>query len=256
MGSGAGPPGLLRVAAREVAWIWQDRVALILVVVVPLVAFAILAVTFSNAVIRNLSVDVVDQDRSQTSTTFVQAIQAAPAVDVTLRSTDLNGAMHSVRSGAALAAAYIPRDFERDILAGRRPQIVIFFNKQYFTPGNAASAGLQSAIAAAAAALPKKAGAAGPFGPGFLQVEQYVLTNPALNYVQFLLRAILPTVLHVLIAIAGGYAVGSEFGSRGLSEWLKAAGGSPLTAGRKAASLFRHLHPFDDAVHRHPSRGI
>ena len=43
-----------------------------------------------------------------------------------------------------------------------------------------------------------------------------MLTNPALNYVQFLLRAILPTVLHVVIAIAGGYAVGSEFGARNM----------------------------------------
>jgi ABC-2 type transport system permease protein len=33
-----------------------------------------------------------------------------------------------------------------------------------------------------------------------------------------------------MIAIAGGYAVGSEFGSRSLREWLAAAGGSPVTA--------------------------
>ena len=57
-----------------------------------------------------------------------------------------------------------------------------------------------------------------------------MLTNPALNYAQFLLRAILPTVLHIVVAIAAGYAVGSEFGSRNLGEWLEAAGGDPLTA--------------------------
>ena len=37
-------------------------------------------------------------------------------------------------------------------------------------------------------------------------------------------------VLHVVIAIAGGYAVGSEFGPRNMREWLAAAGGDPLTA--------------------------
>ena len=57
-----------------------------------------------------------------------------------------------------------------------------------------------------------------------------MLTNPALNYIQFLLRAILPMVLHVVIAIAGGYAVGSEFGRRDLGEWLQTAGGDMLTA--------------------------
>src|SRR5262249_5051114 len=47
---------------------------------------------------------------------------------------------------------------------------------------------------------------------------------------QFLLRAILPMVLHVIMAITGGYAVGSEFGRRDLRAWMAAAGGDPLTA--------------------------
>ncbi len=223
-------PGLLCVATREVLWIWRDRIALLLVVAIPLAAFAILAATFSHAVIRDLKVDVVDQDRSQTSMTYVQAINAAPSVTVAQRSSDLSGAMHAVRSGKALATVYIPMNLERDIGAGRRPQIVIFYNKQYFTPGNIASRGLETAISAATAALPRTHAATSSFTPGPLVVEQYVLTNPALNYAQFLLRAILPTVLHIVIAIAGGYAVGSEFEARDMREWLQAAGGSPLTA--------------------------
>ena len=214
---------------REVAWICRDKVALLLVVGIPLIAFAILAATFSNAVIRDLRVDVVDQDRSKTSETFVQAISSAPGVTVARRSSDLNGAMHAVRSGEAIAAVYIPQNLERDIAAGRRPQVVIFFNKQFFTPGNVASSSLQAALSAAVADLP-----AGPrsaaFTPGPLVVEQYVLTNPALNYAQFLLRAILPTVLHIVIAISAGYAVGSEFGSRNMREWLATAGDSMLIA--------------------------
>ena len=225
----AAPPGILAVAIREALWIWRDKVALLLVFGIPLIAFTLLAVTFSNAVIRDLKVDVVDQDRSQTSMTFVQAISSAPGVSVARRSSDLSGAMHAVRSGEAIAAVYIPRDLERDIMAGRRPQVVIFFNKQFFTPGNVASSGLQAAVSAAVANLPQGATST-VFTPGPLVVEQYVLTNPALNYVQFLLRAILPTVLHVVVAIAGGYAVGSEFGSRSTREWLASAGGSPLTA--------------------------
>lgn len=223
------PTGILAVAAREVAWIRRDRVARLLVIVLPLLAFAILALTFSNAVIRDLRVDVVDQDRSPTSMNFVQTISSAPGVSVAQRSTDLNGAMNAVRSGAAIAAVYIPRDLERDILAGRRPQVVIFSNKQYFTPGNVAASALQSSLRAAVAALPAGP-SSGAFVPGPLVVEQYVLTNPALNYAQFLLRAILPVVLHIIIAIAAGYAVGSEFRARSMKGWLAAAGGNPLAA--------------------------
>lgn len=223
------PSGLIAVAWREIQWIWHDRVALLLVAGVPLLAFALLSLTFSNAVVRDLRVDVVDADNTQTSALFVQAVNAAPGTAVTRRSTDLTGAMQAVRSGQAIAAVYIPRNLERDIQAGKRPQIVIFHNKQYFTPGNIASGALSAALSAAIADLPAVAHRGG-YAPGPLVVEQYVLTNPALNYAQFLLRAILPMVLHVVIAIAAGYAVGSEFARRDMTEWLATADGDVVTA--------------------------
>ena len=53
--------GLIAVAWREVQWIWRDRVALFLVVGVPLLAFALLSLTFSNAVVR----DLIDRARKR-----------------------------------------------------------------------------------------------------------------------------------------------------------------------------------------------
>ena len=208
----------------------RDGLALFLALGVPIIAFSILALTFSNVVIRNLKVSVVDADRSPTSLTYVQAIASAPGVSVAERSGDMTSAMHAVRSGDAIAAIYIPENFEHDLTAQERPKIVVLYNRQYFTPGNTAAAAISNAIAAATATLPPSSPASSGYAPGSLVVEQYVLTNPALNYAQFLLRAILPTVLHVVTAIAAGYAVGSEFSRRSLRAWLRAAGGSPLTA--------------------------
>jgi len=45
-------------------------------------------------------------------------------------------------------------------------------------------------------------------GSGSLVVEQHVLTNAALNFAGFLLRAVMPTTLHVIIAIATANAIG------------------------------------------------
>ena len=227
----AARPGMLLVAARELRWMWRDRLALFLSIGVPIIAFVILAGIFSNAVVRNLRVSVVDADRSATSLTYVQAIASAPGVSVAERSGDMTTAMHAIRSGDAIAAVYIPEHFERDLIDRKRPQIVVLYNRQYFSPGNSASAAISSAVSAATATLPDTSPAAGrSFAPGSLVVEEYVLTNPALNYAQFLLRAILPHVLHVVVAIAGGYAVGSEFSRRSKRAWMRAAGGSPLTA--------------------------
>ncbi|HEY1943032.1 MAG TPA: ABC transporter permease [Roseiarcus sp.] len=224
-------PGMLLVAVRELRWMWRDRLALFLAIGVPVIAFAILAGVFSNAVVRNLKVSVVDADRSPTSLIYVQAIASAPGVSVAERSGDMTSAMHAIRSGDAIAAVYIPENFERDLIDRKRPQIVVLYNRQYFSPGNSASSAISSAISAATATLPDTSPAApSSFAPGSLVVEEYVLTNPALNYAQFLLRAILPHVLHVVVAISAGYAVGSEFSRRSLRAWLRAAGGSPLTA--------------------------
>jgi ABC-2 type transport system permease protein len=222
-------PGVLLVATRELRWMRRDRLALFLAIGVPLIAFALLSFTFSDPVIRHLRVSVVDDDRSPTSLRFIQAIASAPGVSVAERSEDLTSAMHAIRSGEAIASVYIPPDFEHDVQSNKRPQIVTFFNRQYLTPGNNASSAISAAIGAATASVSQN-GPAKTYHPGSLQVEQYALTNPALNYAQFLLRAILPTVLHVVIALSAGYAVGSEFRSRSRRAWLATAGGSPLVA--------------------------
>jgi ABC-2 type transport system permease protein len=66
-----------------------------------------------------------------------------------------------------------------------------------------------------------------------------VLVNPARNYAQFLLRTLLPMVMHVIIAIAAGYAVGSEFRRRSMRTWLACAGGNAIVAlAGKLAPLF------------------
>jgi ABC-2 type transport system permease protein len=207
----------------------RDGVALVLAVLVPVIAFAILTLTFSNAVIRNLRVAIVDADRSATSRLYVQSIASAPGVSVAERSSDMRSAMQAVRSGDAIAAVYIPENFERDLLGRKRPQVVSLYNRQYFTPGNNAASSISNAISAATATLPREADGGG-YKPGVLVAEQYVLSNPALNFAQFLLRAVLPTVLQVVVGISGGYAIGSEFSQRSKRAWLRAAGGRPLVA--------------------------
>ena len=77
--------------------------------------------------------------RSATSLVYVQSIGSAPGVTVAERSSDMRSAMQAVRSGDAIAAVYIPENFERDLLAEKRPQVVSLYNRQYYTPGNNAA---------------------------------------------------------------------------------------------------------------------
>jgi ABC-2 type transport system permease protein len=233
-------PGLVAVAAREVRWILGDPVARFLLFGVPVIAFALLGFTFSTAVVRGLAVVAVDMDNTATSRLFIETVVAAPGITIAERGNDLGAAASAIRAGRAIAAIFLPPEFGKDLLAGRAPRPVVFTNTQYFTPGNNAGKSIRDAITAASEAVSPAGQAAGERttpGPGLVP-EEYVLSNPALNYAQFLLRAVLPTVLHVVIAISAGYAVGSEFRRRSLLEWWDLSGRSI------AAALIGKLLPY------------
>src|SRR5262252_5222145 len=233
-------PGFWLVARREWRWILHHRLALILIFGVPLFAFAILTGVFSQPVIRGLGVVVVDADQSDTSRAFVEQVAASPSLSIVERAGDLASAARAIRGGDAIAAVYIPADFERDLKADRRPQVVAFYNQQFLTAAGVALSGLSDSLAAAVGDAASAARGA-PQAPsiGSLVSETIVLVNPARNYAQFLLRTLLPMVLHVVIALAAGYAVGSEFSQRSMRAWLACAGGNPIVAlAGKLAPLF------------------
>ena len=222
-------PGFLLVARRELQWLLHDQAALILIFGVPLFAYVVLTAVFSHSVIRELGVVVVDADRSQTSRAFVEAVAAAPGLSIVERAGDLASAARAIRSGEAIAAVYVPANFERDLKGENRPQVVAFYNQQFLTAAGVASSGLSDSLTAATK------GAAALSAPkasriGSLVAETIVLVNPQKNYAQFLLRTLLPMVVHVIIALAAGYAVGSEFYRRSMRDWLACAGGNPIVA--------------------------
>jgi ABC-2 type transport system permease protein len=234
------PPqrGFWLVARREWRWLLRDPAALILIFGLPLFAFVFLSLAFSHPVIRGLGIVVVDADRSEASRTFVEQVAASPSLAIVERSGDLAAAAQAIRSGDAIAAVYIPANFERDLKAERRPQIVAFYNQQYLTAVGVASSGLSDSLSAATRSVVERV-APKAARIGSLVPETIALVNPGRNYAQFLLRTLLPMVIHVIIAIAGGYSVGSEFRRRSMRAWLQCAGGNPIVAlAGKLAPLF------------------
>ena len=116
--------------------------------------------------------------------------------------------------------------------------MVAFYNQQFLTAAGIAASGLSDSLTGASnRAVERAAPKASRIGS--LVAETIILVNPQRNYAQFLLRALLPMVAHVIIAIAAGYAVGSEFRRRSMRTWLACAGGNPIVAlAGKLAPLF------------------
>src|SRR5215467_10988490 len=191
-------PGFLLVARRELRWLLHDRAARLLIFVVPLFAFVVLTAAFSNPVVRGLV--VVDADRSDTSRALVEQVAASPGLRIVERAGDLASAVRAIRSGKAIGAVYVPAYFERDLKAERRPQVVAFYNQQFLTASGIAASGMGDSLSAAVKRAVVRA-APKPSRIGTLDAETIVLVNPQRNYAQFLLRALLPVVVHIIIAI-------------------------------------------------------
>lgn len=231
-------PGFFLVATREWRFLLHDRAALILIFGVPLFAFVILSAAFSHPVIHGLGLVVVDEDRSEISRAFVEQVAASPSLGVVERTGDLASAARAIRTGDAIAAIFIPANFERDLRAARRPQVVAFYNQQLLTAAGIASSGLNDALSAATRSAAERT-APKSARVGSLVPETIALVNPGRNYAQFLLRTLLPMVIHVIVAIAAAYSVGSESGRRSVHTWLRCAGGNPIIAlAGKLAPLF------------------
>src|SRR6478752_7978177 len=146
----AARPGFLLVAQRECRWLFRDRVALRLIFGVPLFAFVVLTTVFSHPVVRGLGVTVGDDDKSDASRALVEYVAASPSLKIVDRSGTLSTAVRDIRSGKAISAVYIPPDFERDLKADRRPQVVGFYNQQFLTAAGIAASGLSDSLTSAA----------------------------------------------------------------------------------------------------------
>src|SRR6202011_6003873 len=87
----------------------------------------------------------------------------------------------------------------RDVFAGRRPEVVFFYNTQTLTTGNLTLRGVNAAVPTAAAGIRLSLRTAqgqpietaqAAIAP--IPVQTHALFNPTLNYVYFLLAAIIP----------------------------------------------------------------
>ena len=143
-----------------------------------------------------------------------------PGITIAERGNDLGAAASAIRAGRAIAAVYLPPEFAKDLLAAERPARRVHQHpvlhagqqrRQEPSRRDQRPPARRSRRRRRRQRTP--ASRAGPRARGVCA------SNPALNYAQFLLRAVLPTVLHVVIAISAGYAVGSEFRRRSMRAW-------------------------------------
>jgi ABC-2 type transport system permease protein len=234
-------PGFRLVFWREVGWLRRRPFLLGLATIVPLAQMAFLAAIFSAGLATRLPIGVLDLDSSDLSRTIIRMVDATPDSAVAVRIGDLAEGRNLILSGEIHGLLMLPQYLQRDVFAGRRPEVVFFYNTQTMTTGNLTARGVNAAVPTAAAgirlALRSAQGQPLDFATADLQpipVQTNPLFNPTLNYVYFLLTALIPSILQVIMVTTSAYSVGLDVETPHRLRILRALGNGlwPAMAGK------------------------
>ncbi len=226
--------GLRRILARELRQIAARPALAFMLVPMPLMIFLALAAVFAQGLPRDLPVAVVDLDGSGLSRQLTRMVDAAADVDVTEQLPTLTEARQALVARRIYAILMIPNDMERDLQLGQRPEIVVFSNSQFLTAGGIAARSIGTSVATFSAGVSLRTLEARGIGPDRardlvtpIPVQQSPLFNPSLDYIQFLLSSIMPTVMQIFICASAVLAFSREHHSPGGMARLLRLSGSP-----------------------------
>lgn len=103
--------------------------------VLPLMIFILISSIFSNGVLFDLPVGVVDQDKSSLSREIIRDLNAAAHADLINYDSSINQAEKALAKAKIYALLYISPNFEADVLAGKQPTPMLYYNALYYSAG-------------------------------------------------------------------------------------------------------------------------
>ncbi|AML53044.1 ABC transporter permease [Falsihalocynthiibacter arcticus] len=180
-----------------------------MLVPLPLILFLMLAVVFAPGLPRDLPVVVVDLDGSTMSRQIVRMADATADVEVVEQLTTLNEGRQALVAQRAYAVLMIPAEMEHDLLRGQKPEVVVFSNSQFLTAGGIVGRSLSATVSTFSAGVSLRLLESEGIGTDRalelitpIPVQQSPLFNPSLDYIQFLLSAVMPTIMQIFICAA------------------------------------------------------
>lgn len=177
-----------------------------------------------NLEIRNISLNIVDNDHSVTSRRLVDKISASTYFRLTALPDSYNEALKNVEAGDADIILEIPSGFEKDCILGSSPHILIAANAVNGTKGGLGGSYLSNIIQnyASEAMLPSQGGVSGDVN---VEMDSRLLTfnsqlsttyttlnlfNPNLNYKLFMVPALMVMLLTLICGFLPALNIVSE----------------------------------------------
>ncbi|WP_165312728.1 ABC transporter permease [Vibrio ziniensis] len=184
---------------------------------------------FSQAIVRDLPVGVVDLSNSRLSRQLTRELDATSTLSVIRSYTNVAQASEDLKATEIYAYVVIPRQFDKSIYRGDQPQITTFFNSQMILVGrliNSAVVQAQSTFNAQIEVVKTLAkgqqttlGAMSHVLPIRTQITP--LFNKNTNYAQFLVSAVVPAIWQIAMVVTTIMILTANHRTYGLAIWAK-----------------------------------
>lgn len=204
---------------REFRLFWDNKVLRLLFIGAPIMYGILLGYVYQKGKVTDLPIVVVDEDQSSMSHKAIEMMQDNEVLNVAFLKYDQNDLAKIVAENDNLPAiVIIPKDFEKQIMTKRYPEILTIINTSNVLTANYASTAIQICLGTLKAGIQieglKKEGM--PESIALTQYEPFKTTfvkkyNRSTNYMYFLWPGILATVLQQVLLLGLALTFASEY---------------------------------------------
>ena len=224
---------VLAVAKREKNRLLVRPIYLFCMVIAPIIAFVFFTTLMSEGLPSDLPAGVVDEDNTSTTREVIRNLDAFQQTDIIEHYPDVQAAREAMQRGKIYSFYYIPKGTTQLAISGKQPTVSFYTVASYLIPGSLAYRDMKMMAELASGAIARETlyarGYADSQVMGILQpikMEMHAISNPGLDYSQYLSNILLPAMLMLLIFQVTIYSIHSEVKEGTSKHWLELADGN------------------------------
>ncbi len=219
--------GIATLIREELQLLFFDKWLLFATTLLPAGLFAFMFCLFQQGIVRELPVAVVDMDQSRLSRMLTRQYDASSHLRVVCY-PDREKATAAMRRGEVYGLVLLPYEMEKKIRLRQSPKITAWYNFQFILVGKALKSAMMMAHATFNAQVETITGLAQgniklvqAQGAAVVTRKQITpLYNLGLNYNQFLVEGLIPTIWQILIVATTILVWAAEMRRSGLNNWF------------------------------------
>lgn len=208
----------LELLKREFRLFWDNKILRLLFIGAPVMYGILLGYVYGKGKVTDLPIVVVDQDRSSMSNKAIEMMNDNEVIHIAEIIYDETRLDETVAKNDAVCVVFFPKDFEREVLTKRNPEILTLVNTSNVLTANYGASAIQLVLGTLKAGTQietlRKQGV-----PEELLMSQYEpfkttfikQNNRSTNYMYFLWPGILATVLQQVLLLGLALSFASEF---------------------------------------------